>query len=384
MLAIKDAFWVSWLLIVYTYLLYPLALALMAKARRAPTKESLLEEAAQPWSRVAMVVAAYNEGSVIAEKLLNTWRIDYPADLFSLYVGSDGSSDATSDLLRSCSDPRLHAFCFETRRGKISVLNDLMSRVDAEIVVLADANTMFDPDAVRQLVKRFNDPSVGCVSGELALEQKGGVSGEGLYWKYEGWIKRNEGRLGCLIGCNGGIYAIRKELYESLPASTIVDDFVLSMNVLAKGYRVIFSPEARAFEPPCPSAKAEMVRKIRIGAGNFQALGLTKRLLSPRYGVVAFAYWGHKVLRWMVPLFLAVNFLANLDLVRQEPYLAFLMAQAAGVLIASWAYHKGMGQDIPAWVKPISYFYLMNYALFCGFLRFLFSAQRVTWERAMR
>ena len=137
-----------------------------------------------------------------------------------------------------------------------------MARTNADIVVMSDANTMFAPDAIRRLVRHFEEPSVGCVSGELLLEQNGGVSGEGLYWKYENWIKRNESRLGFLIGCNGGIYALRPELYDPLPSSTIVDDFVISMRVLEKGYQVVLDPTARAVEPPCPSAKAEMIRKM--------------------------------------------------------------------------------------------------------------------------
>jgi cellulose synthase/poly-beta-1,6-N-acetylglucosamine synthase-like glycosyltransferase len=238
---------------------------------------------------------------------------------------------------------------------------------------MSDANTHYSPHAIRSLIAHFQDPAVGCVSGELSLENKGGVSGEGLYWRYEGWIKRNEGKLGFLIGCNGGIFALRRSLYARLPSSTIIEDFVLTLRVLEQGYKVHFEPNAQATEPPCASARAEMVRKIRIGAGGWQALGLTSSLLHPRYGCCAFAFWGHKVFRWLVPFFLGVAFITN----------CLLYAQPFTLLFAVWAYHAPFGKSLPKWARPFSYFYLMNYALFCGFLRFVFGTQRVTWERAV-
>lgn len=383
-------FWTAWAVIAYTYVMFPILLALCAKlfgkravlspAAISPVSESLDNAALLP--RVAMVVAAYNEEHVLAEKLRNTWEIDYPADRFQLYVGSDGSSDGTEAILRSCADARLHAYCFTDRRGKISVLNELLEHVDADIIVMSDANTIYSPDAVKELVKHFDDPTVGCVSGELRLAQKGGVSGEGIYWRYEQWIKRNESRLGFLIGSNGAVFALRRELYQPLPPSTIIEDFVLTMRVIEQGYRVRFAPEARVVEPPCATSRAEMVRKIRIGAGGFQALGLTRRLLSPRYGLCAFAFWGHKVIRWVVPQCLLVALCANMILARSPIYAAALALQVACMALGAWAYKAPAGRKTPKWSRPVTYFYLMNYALFLGFLRFLFRTQRVTWDRA--
>ena len=376
-------FWAGWAAILYTYLLFPLILAILARINGL---RKLFERDQSPAElpRVAMIVAAYNEAGCISAKLSNTWSLDYPADRFELLVGSDGSGDGTAEILQSALDTRLRAFGFSERRGKVSVLNDLVQHTEADILVMSDANTMFAPDAVRQLVRHFQDNRVGCVSGELRLEQSGGVSGEGLYWKYENWIKRNESRLGFLIGCNGGIFALRRELYTPLPASTVVEDFVLTLQVLDQGYWVHFDPDARATEPPCPSARAEMIRKIRIGAGGFQALGLTRSLLHPRSGLRAFAYWGHKVMRWLVPVFFLISAIANLLLVTHPLYLAALVAQVIGGLVALCAYRARPEAHLPRWTRPISYFYLMNYALFCGLLRFLFRTQRVTWDRAAR
>jgi cellulose synthase/poly-beta-1,6-N-acetylglucosamine synthase-like glycosyltransferase len=382
-LLLQLLFWGSWALVFYTYFLFPVLLAILARVTRRSSGDvepREVDDASLP--RVAMVVAAFNEAKVLEAKLRNTWEIDYPGDRFEVVIGSDGSEDGTHEILARCDDPRLRALPFQVRRGKISVLNDLLKEVDADIVVMSDANTMFAPDAIRKLVRHFQDPAVGCVSGELTIEHNGGVSGEGLYWKYECWIKRNESRLGFLMGCNGGIFALRRHLYRPLPASTIVEDFVLTMRVLEQGFVVRFEPEARAVEPPCPSARAEMVRKIRIGAGGFQSLGLIGSLLHPRHGMLSFAFWGHKVIRWFVPVFLVAGLLANVALFDQDLYRLLLCGQVAGLGIARLAYHQQGSLALPRWLRPISYFYLMNFALLCGLVRFLFRTQRVTWDRA--
>jgi poly-beta-1,6-N-acetyl-D-glucosamine synthase len=379
--AMLILFCVCWALIGFTYLGFPVLLAWFARRTSSRETQPLSQNGELP--RVLMVVAAHNEEAVIREKLANSWALNYPADRFRLCIGSDGSDDRTNDFLQECPDPRLKTFLFAERRGKISVLNDLMRHADADIVVFSDANTLFEPDALRLLTAPFADPKVGCVSGELVIADGGGASGEGLYWKYEGWIKRNEARLGFLMGCNGGIFAIRPELYEALPASTIVEDFVLTLRILERGHEVRFVPEARGTEPPCESTHAEMKRKIRIGAGGFQALGLNRALLNPRFGMISFAFWGHKVLRWLVPQFFLAAFAVNIFLARTLPVFAVLLVmQILGAMVAAWVYAAAPGVSRPKWAKPIGYFYLMNYALGCGFLRFLFGTQRVTWERA--
>jgi cellulose synthase/poly-beta-1,6-N-acetylglucosamine synthase-like glycosyltransferase len=383
-------FWSMLGIVAYTYCVFPVLLAVLARLRAGKNGVEDLGaaevEAREKLPKVTMVVAAYNESAVLRAKLANTLGIDYPADRFELLIGSDGSEDSTAEILEAHAgaegEPRIRYRLFAQRRGKISVLNDLLAEVDSEIVVMSDANTMFAPDAILQLVRHFADPRVGCVSGQLSLDQDGGVSGEGLYWRYEGWIKRNESRLGFLIGCNGGIFALRRELYEPLPTSTIVEDFVLTLRVLEGGHLVILESEARATEPACVSSRAEMVRKIRIGAGGWQALGLNRALLHPRFGLRAFAFWGHKVLRWLAPCFLTVALLANIALATVPFYGVLLGLQALGLIVAALAYIAGDKRPLPRWTRPASYFYLMNYALFCGLLRFVLKKQSVTWDRA--
>ena len=376
-------FIIAWGAILYAYIGFPIMLSFAARLfGKEPSFPDSSSQDDSKLPRIAILVAAFNEEAVIAEKLSNTWALDYPADRLELWIGSDGSSDRTEDILRECRDPRLRRTLFTERRGKISVLNDLMSQIDAEIVVMTDANTDLSPDSIRQLVKHFQDAYLGCVSGELSLTKSGGVSGEGLYWKYESWIKRSESKLGFLIGCNGGIFALRRELFTPLPASTIVEDFVITLRIVERGYRVRFEPLAKATEPACLSANAEMIRKIRIGAGGFQALGLTRNLLSPIHGFASFAYWGHKVLRWFVPFFFLTELVANIFLWRLPIFQTSLILQAIGFLIALLASFAPAGVNLPRWTRPISYFFLMNYALFRGFFRFVFDTQRVTWDRA--
>ena len=390
-----------WSTILFTYIFFPLVLALCVHARRifaspAINSETInseikasqsivveenLQAKSEEWPHISMVIAAYNEAAVLAKKLENIRLLDYPSDRLTIHIGSDGSDDGTAELLQNMSDPRLHVHLFTERRGKISVLNDLVRDVEEEIIVFSDANTMYAPDALQRMMPHFADPRVGCVSGELRLEKAGGVSGEGLYWRYECWIKRQESKLGFLIGCNGGIFAIRKALYSTLPSWTIVEDFVITMRVLRQGSIVRYVPEAHASEPPCATSRAEMVRKIRIGAGNFQALLMTRDMLHPRYGLQAFAYLGHKVLRWLVPIFFLIAFAANIALAASLPFMLLLICEAAGGCIAVWAYNLTPGTESPRWTRPISYFYLMNYALFCGLVRILLGKQKVTWER---
>jgi cellulose synthase/poly-beta-1,6-N-acetylglucosamine synthase-like glycosyltransferase len=382
-------FFSSWGLIFYTYAFFPVLIYFFSifHPRNQKSNNQLQVSEILDSPIVAIVVAAFNEEFSLEDKLQNSWRLDYPSDRLRLFIGSDGSTDRTGEILNDCFDTRLTKFLFLERRGKISVLNELMEHLattETEIVVFSDANTMLAPDSIQKLVAHFRDPQVGCVSGELRLENKGGVSGEGFYWRYENWIKRSESRLGFLIGCNGGIFAIRREVFEALPPSTIIEDFVLTLRILERGWKVVFEPAAIGVEPPCPSSHAEMVRKIRIGAGNFQALALTWRVLLPSYGLSSFAYWGHKVIRWFVPIFLLLAFVSNFFLLNVFLYRVLLLLQLSGFAVAAWSYRSVEEKPAPKIIRLIGYFYLMNYAIFCGFLRFLRRNQRVTWERASR
>jgi cellulose synthase/poly-beta-1,6-N-acetylglucosamine synthase-like glycosyltransferase len=248
---------------------------------------------------------------------------------------------------------------------------------------MSDANTMYAPDAVRALVGHFADARVGCVCGELVLESpQGGGSGEGLYWKYETLLKRMESDLGFLLGATGGIFAIRRSLFRPLPPTTIVEDFVTAMKILEGGHRVCYEPQAQATESTAPTMREEMRRKSRIGAGGFQAIGMTAAMLDPRRGLPALGYWSHKILRWFVPFLMLGALASNLALAVEPVYALFLALQIA-------AYAVGLQGLLPRsfdhrLLRPVRYFFMMNLALFIGFFRFVAGTQRVTWERAQR
>jgi len=381
-MVLKCLFWSCLFLMAYSYIGYPLVLAVACKLQRFFRGErSTAREETTEWPRVTMLVAAYNEAAVIQDKLENSLAIDYPADRLRVVIASDGSSDATNSLASACTDPRIQLLAYTQRRGKIGTLNATIPNLEDEIIVMSDANTMYAPDAVKKLVRHFADERIGCVCGELILEDpNGGGSGEGLYWKYETLLKRMESKLGFLLGATGGIFAIRKSLFRPLPPTTIVEDFVTAMKILEDGHRVRYEPAARATEYTAPTVKDEMKRKSRIGAGGFQAIGLTAPMLNPLRGMPALGYWSHKVLRWVVPFLMLGALLSSAALAAQPLYALCLAAQLLSVAIGL----DGLGAarfDLRL-IRPVRYFFLMNLALFIGFFRFLRGTQCVTWEQA--
>ena len=237
-------FWTCVGLAVYTYLGYPCLIALVARLR----PRAVRRRAAEP--RVAVVVAAWNEADVIARRLDNLLALDYQPDRLSILIGSDGSDDGTAQVLRECRDPRVVACIFPERRGKPAVLNDLVERAreaGAEILVLGDARQAFAPDAVRELVSNFSDPSVGSVSGELVFRDGSGASarGVGAYWRYELFLRRCEATVDSMLGATGAIYAIRAPLFPRLPTDIVLDDMYVPLSAVAKGHRAILDGEAR-------------------------------------------------------------------------------------------------------------------------------------------
>lgn len=236
------------------------------------------------------------------------------------------------------------------------------------------------------MARWFGDPEVGAVVGRLVLvDPATGRNADGLYWKYETFLKRCEGRLGALLGANGAIYAIRRSLYEPIPPSTIVDDFVIPL--LAKqrtGCGIVYDCEAIAVEESAPGVGDEFHRRARIGAGGYQAIGMLWRLLDPRRGWVAFAFLSHKVLRWLCPFFLIGAFVANLALVGRPLYRGLLVAQVAFYAVAAAT------ALVPArvrFLRPLrltTMFASMNAALLVGFWRWLRGRQRAAWKRTAR
>jgi cellulose synthase/poly-beta-1,6-N-acetylglucosamine synthase-like glycosyltransferase len=377
-------FWLCAATIVYVYLLYPILVALLSRCfgrRRQPPR---LTDDQLP--TISLLIAAHNEEAVIEERVRNALAINYPATKLEVVVGSDGSSDRTAELVQGVGDPRVRLLDYPQRRGKASVLNSCMAQITADVVLLSDANTHMDSSAARNLARWFSDPSVGAVCGKLVLtDGRSGRNVDGLYWKYETFLKCCEGRLGALLGSNGAIYAIRRNLFLTIPPETIVDDFVIPLLMkLRTRYQIRYDREAIATEESAPSVGAEFLRRSRIGAGGFQAIGILWPLLNPFRGWVALTFFSHKVLRWLCPFAMIGALLANLALAERSPYRELFLIQLSLYLAAA------VGTLVPGrsrCLKPIrllGMFVCMNAAILVGFLRWLRGNQKGTWHRTAR
>jgi cellulose synthase/poly-beta-1,6-N-acetylglucosamine synthase-like glycosyltransferase len=389
---VRLMFWMSVGLLVYTYAGYPLVLIVLGTfkqlrsdlrfglARR--TRRARRDTADCP--RVSIVFAAHNEEAVIAQKMFNCAHLDYPAESLEILVGCDGCTDTTAAVARSAALPNASVYEFPNRCGKPAVLNKLLPRARGEIVVFCDANTEFEPDTIRALVRHFNRPEIGCVCGELRLRSRGKASGEQLYWRFETLLKFLESRLNMLVGANGALFAIRRSLFVAIPADGIVEDFLIAMNVRAAGHRVLYDPEAIAWEEVAANARQEFRRHVRIGAGNFHALRYTWRMLNPMAGTVALAFWSHKVCRWFVPLVLAAAQISAAMLAR-EPVYGVAAALGSVLVLLALVGHR---LDVRAryWMPAsIPYYFLStNLALLLGLIAFVRGTQSIAWTPTAR
>lgn len=390
---VEGVFWVAALLLVHTYFLYPLMLftlegvaqvarnVRLLRTGQGERRPSLPDEALP---RVSLVVAAYNEAACIEEKLRNSLGLDYPAERLEVLVGSDGSTDGTEELVRQCKDRRVRLWA-GPRAGKVSVLNHCIPQALGDIVVLTDANTQLDPRALRWLVRHFQDPEVGAVCGQLRLYNPTRADyEESAYWAYESLLKLYEGKQGVVMGANGALYAIRRQLFTALPPDTIVDDFVIPMRLLEQGYKVIYEPLALAREETTEDYGREFGRRARIAAGNFQSLRLVPGLLLPQAGLAAFAFWSHKLLRWCAPALMALALVANLFLLDSVLYRVTLAVQVLFYALA-YAGRAGLLRGPARRVASAAwYFVAMNAAIAVGFWRFLRHTQSAAWERTAR
>lgn len=372
-------------LLLYTYAGYPALLWLLS--RRKSTAAGAPPVEPREWPAVSIVVSAYNEEQAIGERIENLLALDYPAGRVEILVGSDGSSDRTAAIVESYRARGVGLFDFAKRRGKASVLNDLVPRARNGIVILTDANTFFRADAVRELVRALGRRPYGSVAvGRLDLRsrsEKGNL--DGAYWRYETWIKTMESRSGSLLGANGAIYAFRRERFRPLPPEAIVDDFLIPMLMrLYSGDRIFLVPEAAAWEKSPDEVRDEFRRRVRIGAGDFQALKWTWRLLLPWHGMVALAYFSHKVLRWLGPWFMLAALAGNILLLGDPFFNMLFLAQLSFYVLALGGGRLG---PLPAVGRPAvaaHYFLILNAGLFLGLARLAVGAARPTWATAPR
>jgi len=378
-------FWLSILLISFSYAIYPALLALAAKLFGRKNSIKNISEV-ENWPKVAVVIAAFNEEQDIKQRVENLLSQDYPAEKITYYIGSDGSTDRTNEILNEFTDCRLNTQLFAQNRGKASVLNNLLELVTQPIVVFSDANTHFESDAIKRLVAHFEHDKVGAVCGELNLfTPENNDNKDSVYWRYEQFLKEKEGQLDALLGANGAIYAVRSHLYTPIPANTVVDDFLIVMNVARKNYKIVYDKSALAHEETAPSIAEESKRRIRIGTGNYQAFSRLYWALNPFIGWRFFSYFSHKVLRWFTPHLMIAALMSNVILIGTPFYNLTFLIQITSYTIAVWGQKfSEQGKSIPAFVALLTFFVSMNFALLQGFYRFAFKNVKGTWQRTSR
>jgi glycosyltransferase involved in cell wall biosynthesis len=399
------------LMLAYAWLLYPAMLAFLARRRNAAAG---CGASSPPPGHVTVLIAAHNEEGHIASRIRNILDGQWPADRLDVWVGSDGSSDRTVEAARAVAsgNARVHVLAFPQRRGKVTVLKDLVAAsADADaggdgVLVLTDANTSFDPGAVKALIDEFRDPRVGGVCGRLLFTQGEGTQrpdesaeggkrpGETGYWAWENRLKKSEAQIDSCLGANGAIYAVRRDLFwTAIPVNTIVDDFVIGMKVREQWARVVYAEGAVAREPLPPSDRDEWRRRVRIGAGVFQALVMCRRCLLPRYGRFAWMFWSHKVLRWFTPhlLLLLLAMAWWLLTARVSEGAGWSVGIAIGaltqavVLVAPVGLLVGeRGGAACRALRMGWYFFFIQAAMMAGFLRFCRGGLSGAWERTRR
>lgn len=255
------------------------------------------------YPEVTILIAAYNEEDIIADKMNNILQLDYPKEKLNITWVTDGSSDNTVDRLKLYTN--INILHQPERKGKTAAINRSMPYISSPIVIFTDANAMPNPQSIKEIIKSFADSNVGCVAGEKRIntdkKDSASSSGEGFYWRYESTLKELDSRLYSTVGAAGELYAIRRELYEYIPDDTLLDDFVLSMRIAEKGYRIAYCPKAYATEYSSESMLDEEKRKVRIAAGGLQAVWRLRPLLNIfRHGILSFQYISHRVLRWTI------------------------------------------------------------------------------------
>lgn len=392
----ETTFWILLLVVFYTYAGYAILLSVLLFLKKIYSIEKIVDESDdKDLPNVCLFVTAYNEAAYVDEKVKNMLAQNYPASKIQYLWITDGSDDGTPEKLNQYAQMEVHHF--PERNGKIHAMNRGMQFVKAPIVIFSDSNTILCNDAVKVIVKTFEDPKVGCIAGEKRIVNKqaddAAGSGENLYWKFESWVKRMDSDLNSAVGAVGELFAIRTQLFEEVENDTILDDFIISLRIAQKGFRIAYTPNAYAIETASVNVIEELKRKVRIAAGGLQTVVRLKDLLNPfRYGWLSIQYISHKVLRWTIaPLALFSLFFVNLILLLNDwgmgiPvfYSVFFYLQVFMYLLAliGWLLERRKIRFKLLFVP--FYFTAINYASILGWVRFLKGKQTVLWEKSKR
>lgn len=372
-------FWSAFIILFYSYLGYGLIIFIVNVFKGS--NEEYYNKEYKP--AISFIIPAYNEEDFIREKVENTLSLDYPSDKLNIIVISDGSTDNTNEILKEY--PQIAVHFKNARKGKVAAINRVMQYVQTDIVIFSDTNTTLNNKALLEMVKHYQNTKVGAVSGEKVVlkDTKAGISNnEGLYWKYESFLKKQDSDFYSLVGAAGELFSMRTNLFKPLKEDTILDDFMLSLKVNLEGFTVKYEPKAKASELPSDSITEERKRKIRISAGAFQSMSRLPELLNifinPK---LSFLYLSHRVSRWTIcPISLVALYIFNINLIGvSELYTMFFLLQNMFYLFAVLGYWF----SLKAFQIP-QYFVFMNISVVQGFIRFIRKNQPSAWERAKR
>lgn len=389
---LTSLFWCALFLVFYTYIGYGIILWLLVRVRehfRPRPRLALPHELPE----VTLFITAYNEEEMVEEKMVNCRAIDYPREKLKIFWVTDGSTDTTNEKLNAY--PEVTLSFHPDRRGKTAAINRGMAFVETPIVVFTDANTLINREAVKEIVKAFSDPQTGCVAGEkrIAVKEMDTASsgGEGAYWRYESLLKELDSRLNSAVGAAGELFAIRTRLFRELPEDTLLDDFVLSLQIAHEGHRIHYCKEAYALETASLNMQEEEKRKVRIAAGGLQSVGRLLSLLNPfRHRWLSFQYISHRVLRWTVTpvaLFLLLPLNGALILMQTEPVWLYQILGLLQLLfylcalVGSYLAHHAIRNKI---LFIPYYFLFMNLNVFKGAAYLSRFEGNAAWEKARR
>jgi len=390
MKTIEIIFWIFLFMVFYTYVGYGILLFILLKIKRVIKKKENVE-AVVDYPEMTLVIAAYNEEAVVADKMENCNQLIYPNGKLKICWITDGTNDRTNELLAGY--PDVEVLYQPERKGKTAALNRGINYIKTPVTVFTDANTMLNPEAMLEIAKCFSNDEVGCVAGEKRVttgKVSDATAGEGIYWKYESTLKSWDDEFFTAVGAAGELFAIRTKLFEKMPDDTLLDDFILSMRIAQKGYKIAYCKKAFAIEPPSSDILEEEKRKIRISAGGLQSVYRLRALLNPfKYTTLCFQYVSHRVLRWTITPFLLFALLPiNFILVFSDNagfiYPIVLLLQLMFYMSALFGYvfarkkikHK-------AFYIPF-YFLFMNISVFKGIRYLIRKKGSGVWEKAKR
>lgn len=385
-------FWISLFIVAYTFIGYGFLLYFIIKVKRAFKGKPVIpvvDDTNLP--TCTLVVAAYNEEHFISQKIANSLQLNYPEGKLKFVFVTDGSSDKTADIIGQ--HPQIQLLHRPERAGKIAAVHRAMEYVNTEVVVFTDANTFLNTDAINRICRHYSDKTVGAVAGEKRVQidesADASAAGEGFYWKYESALKKWDSELYSVVGAAGELFSVRRNLYQDVPADTVLDDFMISMLIANQGYRIIYEPEAYALETASENVSEELKRKIRIAAGGIQSILRLKGLLLPfKFPVLSFQYVSHRVLRWTVtPFFLILAFITSFATSFAGDGFIYTLLFAGQVVFYLLAILGYLMEKRHIRVKALFipyYFCVMNYAVLAGIIRYFTKKQSSVWEKAQR